>query len=77
MLPGFSAPRLISSEAADGTENQTVILFCSRNLNGASISIGCIAQTAAPLSQAMNRSKTERSNVWSKVCVTRSARVRP
>jgi hypothetical protein len=37
--------------------------------------MGSMEHTRAPASQAMNRSKTDRSKVWSKVCDSRSAAV--
>ena len=56
MLPGKSAPRLIKSEATEGTENQTVIACFSMNLNGASSSAivaGAYGTRAVRLKEAM------------------------
>ena len=76
-IPGVSRFFLRSSAATDGTENHTVTWCFATNRGDASRSSGCIEHTQAPRAQATNRSKTERSKVWSNVCDSRSAGVMP
>src|SRR5690349_21775745 len=70
--PGFSAPNPFIINAIDGTENQTVSSESRMNCEGFSKAFRDGQQTQAPLSQATNMSKAERSKVKSKVCEKRS-----
>src|SRR3954470_24588387 len=75
MLDGRSELFLIISAATEGTENHSVRRCAVMKRAGASMSILLGTHSAAPACQAMNMSKTDKSNVWSKVCDKRSSRV--
>src|SRR6478672_5719470 len=63
ILPGFKNLFFCMIVTREGTENQTVIPCLLMKDAGAKSSIGCMDTTHAPLAHAMNRSKTDKSNV--------------
>ncbi len=76
-LSGTNTPLRCCNTATEGTENQTVMPLSRTKSNGFIRSKASMGTRQPPLPQLMNRSKTDRSKVWSKVLVNRSSAAKP
>ena len=74
---GFRAPNRFMNIPTVGTDVHTVSAFSRMNASGFRSVLSDGQHTHAPLSQATNMSRTERSNVASNICEKRSLDVMP